>query len=217
MFEFRDAFVKRERRRRCIVHTNERGARRGHQPVRSRVSNKYTTGDEDAGAARGARAHGGYDAAFGGARRDEEKSRAKERIYSFRDAHGQWDPKNQRPELWNLYNGKVKKGESIRVFPLSNWTELDVWQYIWLEDIPIVPLYFAATRPVVERDGTLIMVDDDRMRLRPGERPRERGRPLPHARLLPARRARSESTATTLPEIIREMLLAKRSASGRAG
>ena len=115
--------------------------------------------------------HSGFDAAFGGARRDEEKSRAKERVYSFRDRLHQWDPKNQRPELWNLYNGKVNKGESIRVFPLSNWTELDVWQYIHLENIPIVPLYFAAVRPVVERDGALIMVDDERMRLRPGEEP----------------------------------------------
>src|SRR6187200_901494 len=108
----------------------------------------------------------GFDAAFGGARRDEEKSRAKERIYSFRDAYGQWDPKNQRPELWNLYNARIDKGETIRVFPLSNWTELDVWQYIHLENIPIVPLYFADIRPVVERDGTLIMVDDERMRAR---------------------------------------------------
>src|SRR5207237_6447924 len=108
----------------------------------------------------------GFDAAVGGARRDEEKARAKERILSFRDEFGQWDPKNQRPELWSLYNGRIKKGESIRAFPLSNWTELDVWQYIWLEDIPIVPLYFAAPRPVVEREGTLIMVDDERMRLR---------------------------------------------------
>src|ERR1700741_5130089 len=115
--------------------------------------------------------HYQFDAAFGGARRDEEKSRAKERVYSFRDRLHQWDPKNQRPELWNLYNGKVSKGESIRAFPLSNWTELDVWQYIHLESIPIVPLYFAADRPVVRRDGALIMVDDERMRLRDGEKP----------------------------------------------
>src|SRR4029078_5426653 len=112
-----------------------------------------------------------FDAAFGGARRDEEKSRAKERVYSFREQFHVWDPKNQRPELWNLYNGKVNKGESIRVFPLSNWTELDVWQYIHLENIPIVPLYFAAERPVVYRDGTMLMVDDERMRLLPGEKP----------------------------------------------
>ena len=155
--------------------------------------------------------HYQFDAAFGGARRDEEKSRAKERVYSFRDRLHQWDPKNQRPELWNLYNCKVNKGESIRAFPLSNWTELDVWQYIHLEDIPIVPLYFADVRPVVERDGTLIMVDDERMRLLPGEVPmmkrvRGSGRwadyPLTGA---------IESDATTLPEIIEEMLLAKNS------
>ena len=142
---------------------------------------------------------GGYDAAFGGARRDEERSRAKERIYSFRDRYGQWDPKNQRPELWNLYNGKITKGESIRVFPLSNWTELDVWLYVYLENIPIVPLYFAAERPVVERDGTLVMVDDDRMRLNPGETPKHRARPLPHARLLSADRARSARTRPRCP------------------
>src|ERR671916_340670 len=152
----------------------------------------------------------GFDAAFGGARRDEEKSRAKERVYSFRDRLHQWDPKNQRPELWNLYNGKVNKGESIRVFPLSNWTELDVWQYIHLENIPIVPLYFAAERPVVERDGTLLMVDDDRMRLKPGEQPvmkRVRFRTLGCYPLTGA----IESSATTLPEIIQEMLLARNS------
>ena len=155
-------------------------------------------------------AEGGYDAAFGGARRDEEKSRAKERVYSFRDEFGQWDPKNQRPELWNLYNSRVVKGQHIRVFPLSNWTELDVWQYIHLEDIPIVPLYFAAVRPVVERDGALIMVDDERMRLRPGEEPmmkRVRFRTLGCYPLTGA----IESGATTLPEIIEEMLLARNS------
>ncbi len=150
--------------------------------------------------------HYQFDAAFGGARRDEEKSRAKERVYSFRDRLHQWDPKNQRPELWNLYNSKVNKGESIRAFPLSNWTELDVWQYIHLENIPIVPLYFADVRPVVERDGTLIMVDDERMRLRPGEEPmmkRVRFRTLGCYPLTGA----IESDATTLPEIIEEMLL----------
>ena len=154
--------------------------------------------------------HYQFDAAFGGARRDEEKSRAKERVYCFRDRLHQWDPKNQRPELWNLYNGKVNKGESIRVFPLSNWTELDVWQYIHLENIPIVPLYFADVRPVVERDGTLIMVDDERMRLRPGEEPmmkRVRFRTLGCYPLTGA----IESNATTLPEIIEEMLLARNS------
>ena len=131
--------------------------------------------------------HDGFDAAFGGARRDEEKSRAKERVYCFRDRFDQWDPKNQRPELWNLYNARVNKGESIRVFPLSNWTELDVWLYIHARArFPIVPLYFAAERPVVERDGALILVDDDRCPLRPGEEPRRRKRALPHPRLLPA-------------------------------
>jgi sulfate adenylyltransferase subunit 2 len=152
----------------------------------------------------------GFDAAFGGARRDEEKSRAKERVYSFRDRQSQWDPKNQRPELWSLYNGKINRGESIRVFPLSNWTEIDIWQYIHRENIPIVPLYFAAVRPVVERDGALIMVDDERMRLHPGEVPMQK---LVRFRTLgcyPLTGA-IESTATTLPEIIREMLLTKSS------
>jgi sulfate adenylyltransferase subunit 2 len=149
----------------------------------------------------------GFDAAFGGARRDEEKSRAKERIFSFRSANHRWDPKSQRPELWRLYNAKKKPGESIRVFPISNWTELDVWQYIHLENIPIVPLYFAAERPVVDRDGTLIMVDDDRMRLKPGEVPmlkKVRFRTLGCYPLSGA----IESEADTLTEVIREMLLA---------
>lgn len=151
--------------------------------------------------------HYGFDAAFGGARRDEEKSRAKERIFSFRSANHRWDPKNQRPELWRLYNAKKKPGESIRVFPISNWTELDVWQYIHLENIPIVPLYFAAERPVVDRDGTLIMVDDERMRLKPGEVPmlkKVRFRTLGCYPLSGA----IESEADTLTEVIREMLLA---------
>jgi sulfate adenylyltransferase subunit 2 len=151
--------------------------------------------------------HYGFDAAFGGARRDEEKSRAKERIFSFRTAQHRWDPKNQRPELWHLYNGRKHKGESIRVFPISNWTELDVWQYIHLKNIPIVPLYLAAERPVVERDGTLIMVDDDRMRLRPDEVPvlkKVRFRTLGCYPLSGA----VESDADTLPAIIQEMLLA---------
>ena len=151
-----------------------------------------------------------FDAAFGGARRDEEKSRAKERVYSFRDKHHRWDPKNQRPELWNIYNGRIDKGESIRVFPLSNWTELDVWQYIHLEAIPIVPLYFAALRPVVRREGVYIMVDDARMPLEPGETPelkRVRFRTLGCYPLTGA----VESAATTLPGIIQEMLLARTS------
>src|SRR5690554_3119992 len=149
----------------------------------------------------------GFDAAFGGARRDEEKSRAKERVYSFRDSKHRWDPKNQRPELWNLYNGKVNKGESIRVFPLSNWTELDIWQYIYLEQIPIVPLYFAAERPVVERSGTLIMVDDERMRLHEGEVPQMKSVRFRTLGCYPLTGA-VESGADTLPEIIQEMLLA---------
>jgi len=146
-----------------------------------------------------------FDAAFGGARRDEEASRAKERVYSFRDAHHRWDPKGQRPELWSLYNGRIHKGESIRVFPLSNWTELDVWLYIHRENIPVVPLYFAAERPVVERDGLLIMVDDERLPLNPGEKPRMervRFRTLGCYPLTGAIR----SNATTVPEIIAEML-----------
>jgi sulfate adenylyltransferase subunit 2 len=148
----------------------------------------------------------GFDAAFGGARRDEEKSRAKERIFSFRSANHRWDPKNQRPELWRLYNTRKNPGESIRVFPISNWTELDIWQYIYLENIPIVPLYFAAERPVVERDGTLIMVDDERMPLRPGEAPQQRSVRFRTLGCYPLTGA-VESTAATLPEIIQEMLL----------
>jgi len=150
--------------------------------------------------------HYGFDAAFGGARRDEEKSRAKERVYSFRNEFHQWDPKNQRPELWNLYNAKVNKGESIRVFPISNWTELDIWLYLLREEIPIVPLYFAAERPVVERGGTLIMVDDARMELKPGEKPmmkKVRFRTLGCYPLTGA----VESNAETLEEIVQEMLL----------
>jgi sulfate adenylyltransferase subunit 2 len=149
-----------------------------------------------------------FDCAFGGARRDEERSRAKERVYSFRDRFHQWDPKNQRPELWNLYNGRIRKGESVRVFPLSNWTELDVWLYVLVEKIPVVPLYFAAERPVVKREGAWIMVDDDRMRLEPGEKPvmkKVRFRTLGCYPLSGA----VESEATTVEEIIQEMLLTK--------
>ena len=148
----------------------------------------------------------GFDAAFGGARRDEEKSRAKERIFSFRSANHRWDPKNQRPELWNLYNARKSKGESIRVFPISNWTELDIWQYIHLENIPIVPLYFAAKRPTVERDGMLLMVDDERFRLRDGEVPEQRSIRFRTLGCYPLTGA-VESTAGTLPEVIQEMLL----------
>jgi len=156
----------------------------------------------------------GFDAAFGGARRDEEKSRAKERVYSFRDSKHRWDPKNQRPELWNLYNGKVKKGESIRVFPLSNWTELDIWQYIYLEQIPIVPLYFAAEREVVELNGTLVMIDDERiLSYLTSEQKASIHKKMVRFRTLgcyPLTGA-VESTATTLPEIIQEMLLTRTS------
>jgi sulfate adenylyltransferase subunit 2 len=207
MLEFRDRFC-RENNLSLIEHINQEGVREGINPF-DHGSNKYTDIMKTV-ALRQALSKGGYDAAFGGARRDEEKSRAKERVYSFRDKNHQWDPKNQRPELWNIYNGKVNPGESIRVFPLSNWTELDVWQYIYLEKIPIVPLYFAAVRPVVERDGVLIMVDDERMRLKPGEVPMEK---LVRFRTLgcyPLTGA-VESSATTLPEIIEEMLVAKQS------
>ncbi len=148
----------------------------------------------------------GFDAAFGGGRRDEEKSRSKERVFSFRSAAHHWDPKNQRPELWRLYNARKNKGESIRIFPISNWTELDIWQYIHLESIPIVPLYYAAERPVVDRDGTLIMVDDDRMKLAPGEKPTMKSVRFRTLGCYPLSGA-VESTATTLPQIIQEMLL----------
>jgi sulfate adenylyltransferase subunit 2 len=207
MTQFRDRFTK-ENGLDLLVYTNQQGVAEGINPF-DHGSNKYTTIMKTQ-ALKDALNKYAFDAAFGGARRDEEKSRAKERVYSFRDRLHQWDPKNQRPELWNLYNGKVNKGESIRVFPLSNWTELDVWQYIHLEKIPIVPLYFAAERPVVYRDGAMIMVDDERMRLTPGERPemkRVRFRTLGCYPLTGA----VESDATTLPEIIQEMLLAKNS------
>jgi sulfate adenylyltransferase subunit 2 len=207
MYEFRDRFIA-ENKLELLVHTNRRAIAEGINPF-DHGSNKYTQIMKTHALLEALREHG-FDAAFGGARRDEERSRAKERIYSFRDQHGQWDPKNQRPELWNLYNGKVKKGESIRAFPLSNWTELDVWQYIWLEQIPIVPLYFAAPRPVVERDGTLLMVDDERMRLAPGERPRDEVVRFRTLGCYPLSGA-IKSNATTLPEIIREMLLATHS------
>jgi sulfate adenylyltransferase subunit 2 len=202
MIEFRDRFT-RENGLDLRVHVNRRGLAEGASPF-AWGSNKYTQVMKTH-ALLDALREGGYDAAFGGARRDEERSRAKERVLSFRDRFGQWDPKNQRPELWNLFNGKIRKGESIRAFPLSNWTELDVWQYIWAEDIPIVPLYFAAPRPVVERDGSLIMVDDERFQLEPGEVPRVetvRFRTLGCYPLTGAVR----SEATTLPEILREMI-----------
>jgi sulfate adenylyltransferase subunit 2 len=205
MIEFRDRFCS-ENGLDLFVHRNEAAIAEGINPF-DHGSQKYTTALKTQALLQALALHG-FDAAFGGARRDEEKSRAKERVFSFRDKFGQWDPKNQRPELWNLYSSKIKKGESIRAFPLSNWTELDVWQYIMLESIPIVPLYYAAPRPVVERDGTLVMVDDERMRLLPGETPREewvRFRTLGCYPLTGAVRSR----ATTLPEIVGEMVLSR--------
>jgi len=207
MIAFRDRFTK-ESHLDLIVHTNPDGLRENVNPF-DHGSEKYTTVMKTQALVQALKHHG-FDAAFGGARRDEEKSRAKERIYSFRDRFQQWDPKNQRPELWNLYNAKVQKGESIRVFPLSNWTELDVWQYLYLENIPIVPLYFAQPRRVVERDGALIMVDDERMRLRPGEQPVEKMIRFRTLGCYPLSGA-IESNAATLPEIIREMLLTRQS------
>jgi sulfate adenylyltransferase subunit 2 len=207
MISFRDEFCRKNGFE-LLVHTNREPEAQGMNPF-DHGSQKYTTIMKTRALVQ-ALAKWGFDAAFGGARRDEEKSRAKERVYSFRDKQSQWDPKNQRPELWNLYNGKINKGESIRVFPLSNWTELDVWQYIHKENIPIVPLYFAKERPVVERDGAWIMVDDERMRLNPGEKPVEK---LVRFRTLgcyPLTGA-IESSATTLPQIIQEMLLTKSS------
>jgi sulfate adenylyltransferase subunit 2 len=166
MYEFRDATAKRLGLK-LIVHVNHEGLARGINPL-THGSQVHTDVMKTQALRQGLDRHG-FDAAFGGARRDEEKSRAKERIFSFRSAQHRWDPRQQRPELWSLYNARKRAGESIRVFPLSNWTELDVWQYIWRERIPVVPLYFAAPRPVVERDGALIMVDDERLPLKPGE------------------------------------------------
>jgi sulfate adenylyltransferase subunit 2 len=204
MIAFRDAFC-REHGLRLIVHTNKGPEARALDPVTA--GSKKWTDVMKTQALLQALGAGGYDAAFGGARRDEEKSRAKERVYSFRDRFHQWDPKNQRPELWNLYNGRINKGESIRVFPLSNWTEFDVWQYIHLEQIPVVPLYFAAPRPVIERDGTLIMLDDQRLTLDPGEHPETRVVRFRTLGCYPFTGA-VESSAATLPAIIQEMLLA---------
>lgn len=207
MIRFRDRLA-RELGLELLVYTNQQGVRDGVSPFS--VGSKKHTDIMKTQALRQALDKYQFDAAFGGARRDEEKSRAKERVYSFRDKHHRWDPKNQRPELWDLYNGRIDKGESIRVFPLSNWTELDVWQYIHLEAIPIVPLYFAALRPVVRREGVYIMVDDERMPLEPGETPelkRVRFRTLGCYPLTGA----VESAATTLPGIIQEMLLARTS------
>jgi len=203
MIEFRDRHIQNLGLE-LIVYINQEGVRTGIGPF-THGSKKHTDVMKT-DALKQALDKYRFDAAFGGARRDEEKSRAKERVYSFRDQNHRWDPKNQRPELWNVFNGKINKGESIRVFPLSNWTELDVWQYIYLEGIPIVPLYFAKERPVVERNGMLILVDDDRMPLNPGEVPEMRKVRFRTLGCYPLTGA-VESDATTLPEIIQEMLL----------
>ena len=201
MIEFRDQRVK-ELGLELLVHSNQEGIDQGINPFDHA---RYTDIMKTDGLKQALDKYG-FDAAFGGARRDEEKSRAKERVYSFRDQKHRWDPKQQRPELWNIYNSKINKGESIRVFPLSNWTELDIWQYIHLEDIPIVPLYYAAERPVVERNGLKIMVDDDRMRLEPGEKPKMEKVRFRTLGCYPLTGA-VVSNASTLPEIIQEMLL----------
>ena len=203
MIAFRDATVKKYDMD-LIVHKNPDGLAMGINPF-VHGSAKHTDIMKTEGLKQALNQYG-FDAAFGGARRDEEKSRAKERVYSFRDKNHAWDPKNQRPELWRLYNGQVNKGESIRVFPLSNWTELDIWQYIYLENIEIVPLYFAKPRPVVERDGVTIMVDDDRMPLAEGEVPKQEWVRFRTLGCYPLTGA-IESQATTLPEIIEEMLV----------
>lgn len=208
MIEFRENYARKELGLDVLVYTNEEGRAQNFNPF-DHGSKKYTDIMKTEALLQ-ALDHYKFDAAFGGARRDEEKSRAKERVYSFRDKHHRWDPKNQRPELWDLYNGRVNQGESIRVFPLSNWTELDVWQYIHLESIPIVPLYLAAERPVVNRDGTLIMVDDDRLPLEPGEEPEMRVVRFRTLGCYPLTGA-VESTAASLPDIIQEMLLTKTS------
>ncbi|MFL0802338.1 MAG: sulfate adenylyltransferase subunit CysD [Agarilytica sp.] len=207
MIEFRDQMAK-DKGFDLIVHKNQEGIDMGVGPF-THGSAKHTDIMKTQGLKQALNKHG-FDAAFGGARRDEEKSRAKERVYSFRDKNHRWDPKSQRPELWNIYNGKVDKGESIRVFPLSNWTELDIWQYIHLESIPIVPLYFAAKRPVVEKDGTMIMVDDERMPIEKGDVIEEKMVRFRTLGCYPLTGA-VESNATTLPEIIQEMLLTKTS------
>jgi sulfate adenylyltransferase subunit 2 len=202
MYQLRDR-IARESGMELIVHHNPEALARGINPF------DHGTLHTDLWKTEGlkqALTKYEFDAAFGGARRDEEKSRAKERVFSFRSTSQRWDPKNQRPELWNLYNARKAKGESIRVFPLSNWTELDIWQYIHLENIPIVPLYFAASRPTVRRDGLLLMVDDERFRLNPGERPVMRSIRFRTLGCYPLTGA-VESTAVTLPQIIQEMLL----------
>jgi sulfate adenylyltransferase subunit 2 len=207
MYSFRDREVSAHGLE-LIVHQNRRALEEGINPF-DHTSQKYTFALKTQGLLQ-ALEQGGFDAAFGGARRDEEKSRAKERIFSFRDRNGQWDPRRQRPELWNLYNGRIDKGESVRAFPLSNWSELEVWNYVHLEKIPVVPLYFAAERPVVVRDGNLIVVDDHRFRLRPGEVPRARKVRFRTLGCYPLSGA-IESDAATVPEIIAEMMQSRHS------
>jgi sulfate adenylyltransferase subunit 2 len=207
MIEFRDQHIKNLDLD-LIVYINQDGVDQGIGPF-THGSKKHTDVMKTDGLKQ-ALDKFRFDAAFGGARRDEEKSRAKERVYSFRDKNHRWDPKNQRPELWNIYNGKIDKGESIRVFPLSNWTELDIWQYIHLEQIPIVPLYFAKERPVINKDGTLIMIDDERMPIEADDKIEMKMVRFRTLGCYPLTGA-VESTATTLPEIIQEMLLTKSS------
>ncbi len=206
MIAFRDEFC-RQIGARLIVHTNQQAIADGANPFR--IGTQKCCGFLKTRALLDALSDGGYDAAFGGARRDEEKSRAKERVYSFRDSYGQWDPKNQRPELWNLYNSRMDKGENIRVFPLSNWTELDVWQYIHQENIPIVPLYFAKPRTMVVRGGSLIPVEQD-IPLLPGERPETVMCRMRSLGCSPCTGA-IHSNADTVPKIIEEMMLVRRS------
>jgi sulfate adenylyltransferase subunit 2 len=207
MIQFRDRMAA-ECSLDLIVHVNEEGVRQGISPF-THGSALYTDIMKTEGLKQALDKYK-FDAAFGGARRDEEKSRAKERIFSFRSANHRWDPKDQRPELWSLYNTRIKPGESIRVFPISNWTELDVWQYIHLEQIPIVPLYYAAVRPVVERDGMLIMVDDERLDPKPGETIQHKSVRFRTLGCYPLTGA-VESEADTLPQIIQEMLLTRTS------
>jgi len=218
-WKFRDMYVFRDKIAktpgiRMIVHVNEEGVRNNVNPFT--YGSKKHTDIMKTQALLQALDKYKFDAAFGGARRDEEKARAKDRVYSVRDKNHRWDPKNQRPELWHIYNGRIDRGEEVRIFPLSNWTELDVWQYIYLQNIEVVPLYFAAPRPVVERDGTLIMVDDDRMELKPGEKPKTKMVRFRTLGCYPLSGA-VESEADTLPAIIQEMLLATTSErQGRA-
>ena len=209
MIAFRDETVRRHGLR-LIVGTNEEARAQGINPFDHGAFYTHAMKTEALKAA--LRRHG-FDAAFGGARRDEEKSRAKERVFSFRTAAQQWDPKDQRPEFWRLYHGRVSPGEGVRVFPLSNWTELDIWHYVLAEGIPIVPLYRAALRPVVERDGNLIMVDDERMRLRPGEAPQQRMVRFRSLGCYPLTAA-IESAAQSLPEIVGEMAACRTSERG---